>query len=97
MQNIKNKFLKNVALNIAVNGAFQRNRIYNKDVKGRDKKILKKELKMELDNLINTIKSAKRYIDEDHFQTIDKFSKDFSKRHRKLLNNNSLNIGTTRN
>jgi len=95
MQKIKSKFLKNVALNIAINGAFQRNRIYSEDVKGLDRKLLRKELRLELDKILIAIKSAKTYNDENHFQTIDKFSKDFTQLHKKLLNNKKLNIGTS--
>jgi len=95
MQTTKSKFLKNVALNIAINGAFQRNSIYSANVVGTDKTLLRKQLRLELKKTLITILSAENYTDEDHYQTIVKFSKNFSKSYKKLLNNNQLNIGTT--
>lgn len=90
----KKDFLKNVALNIAVNGALQRNNIYSVPIYDRRRKEFRLKLRGELQKVVDSI-SKPNYNSKDHCQMIMGFSKKISSKHFEILKAKTLNIGTS--
>ncbi len=90
---LKESFLKQEIMLLAIQASFQRANIYIKEkINDRDKMLLKESIKEKLEKY-NQIYKHGKISDNGHIKNIDNFSKEISEKHERILYKKRFRIG----
>ena len=84
---------ESIFLRLTIDGAFQRSKIYEKNVSDASRREFRKFIGELLHKTLTEIQRRERYTDNDHYSTIEKVSKVVTNKYSIMLNENRLRIG----
>jgi hypothetical protein len=90
---MKEKVIGGMLIRLTFDGAFQRSKIYGKNVSSVKRKEFRDYMTTELPNIVLTIQKRKRYTDQDHYKTITRFSYKVTKTFNEILYKKKFRIG----
>jgi hypothetical protein len=90
---IKTTAKEDIFVRLTFDGAFQRSKIYKRNVPDTNRKEFRKFMAVILFQTLGRIQKRKKYTDKDHYDTILRFSKKVTNKYSKILNRNKLRIG----
>lgn len=91
--NIKHAATEGILVRLTFDGAFQRANIYRRNLQSFQKKKFRNSIALLLSKYLKQIRNRKKYKDEDHYETIVKFSKEVTGKHRQILRGKKMRIG----
>ena len=90
---IKKAATEGILVRLTFDGAFQRAKIYKKNISNVQRKEFRNSVAALLPKFLKKIQKRKRYSHSDHYKTIESFSNKVLKKHRGILGGNKLRIG----
>lgn len=91
---IRDRVIDTLIVRSTLNGGLQRSYIYKGKVDGKRSKQFRNSLSKHLISTMNSIMLKKNYSDNDHFETIKRFSENISLEYKDILLSRRLRIGT---
>lgn len=95
IRNGKSLLIENVIFRLSLNAAFQRNKIYKKNVNQSEEKEFKKYLRALVEKWLSSTISNNSYTDAHHYRAINGFSEKVTKKFSHILDRNNFSIGTS--
>lgn len=95
IEKLQKKTRKDLVARITLGGSFPRGNIYSdpKKLTDKQKREFREKVISELDSLLMKIQQRKIYTNEDHYSSIQRFTKLISKQYSQILNKGILRIG----
>lgn len=87
------KVVEGIIIRLTFDGGFKRSKIYAPKASESQRREFRRYLSSKLSEIISEVELKKRYSDDDHCNTIQRFSSDTTKRFGKILDKGSFRIG----